>query len=350
MRSLTRFVSLLVPVSIFANPMLGYAAISEQTPQLAPLATVIGAFPAPPMGGGRGIVELLQLHNRNVEHTSFGKPGSPSGNSFYVAFNNDDNTIYIPTAAGRTYVVDKTTKKTVNSFKTIESGRVARLTPDENTLLVLSAKQLAAYNARNGKQVFKLPVGGNAMAVNPDGSSVYVGGNMDKRISEVQLPAGRIARTFAVAGSGDLAWADGKLFSANMQTGIMSVLNPNTGKVTRIKTPEVDPHFNYHSIGSAKAGFMQLAVAADKHEVYAAGFSGHILKFSSTKDTYLGEVPVKVNPMGNDKLSGLAVLADGKLALATVENLKETVEVNMQSGKIIHVFPKVASNRWIVTL
>jgi outer membrane protein assembly factor BamB len=350
MRSLTRFVSWLVTVSIFATPMLGYAAMNEQMPRLAPLTTVIGAFPAPPMGGGRGIVELLQLHNSRVKHTSFGKPGSPSGNSFYVAFDKAQNAIYIPTVAGRTYVVDKATKKTVNSFKTIKSGRVARLTPDENTLLVLSAKQLAAYNTHNGKQVFMLPVGGNAMALNPDGSSVYVGGNMDKQISEVQLPAGRIARTFPVAGSGDIAWADGKLFSANMKTGVMSVLNPNTGKITRIKTPEVDPLFNYHSIASAKAGFMQLAVAAHKHEVYAAGFSGHILKFSSTKDTYLGEVPVKVKPAVHDKLSGLAVLADGKLAVTTVENLKETVEVNMQSGKIIHVFPKVASNRWIIAL
>jgi hypothetical protein len=334
----------------FASQSIGYAAVEFQPEKLQPLTAALGATPAPPKGNGRGILEVVQLYNNAVKQATFGKPGSPSGNSFYVAYNNEQNTVYIPTAAGQTYVVDRIANKTINHFATIKGGRVARLTPDKSILLVLSGKQLAGYYTLTSKQVFKTPIGGNAMVIDPNGSYVYVGGNMDKQITEVQLPTGKISHTFHVAGSGDLAWADSKIFSADMKTGIMSVLNPTTGKVARIKTPEMDPNFSYHAIGAAHAGFMQIAAVPDKHEVYAAGFSGHILKFSSIDGSYLGEVSVKANSKGPDKLSGLAVLENGNVALTTVENLRETVEVNMQTGKIVHTFPEVASNRWVIAL
>ena len=350
MRKTVYWSGFLLSVLFIANQGMGYAAADFQPDQLQPLTAAIGAIPAPPNGAGRGILEVVQLRNDKVKQVAFGKSGSSSGNSFYVAYDSEQNTVYIPTVAGITYVVDRVAGKIINHFPTIKGGRVARLTSQKSILLVLSGHQLAGYYTMTGKQVFTTPVGGNAMVVNPNGDYVYVGGNMDKQITEVQLPTGKISRTFPVAGSGDLAWADGKIFSADMKTGIMSVLDPNTGKVTKITTAEVDPNFSYHSIGSANAGFMQIVALPDKHEVYAAGFSGHILKFSSSNDSYLGEVAVKANSKGPNKLSGLTLLENGRLALTTVENLGETVEVNMQSGKIIHTFPKVASNRWVIAL
>lgn len=337
-------VSLLFIVSLG----IGCATAAVRADLFDPLTDAVGAAPSPLNGAGRGILELLRLQDNSVKQASFGTSGSPSGNSFYVAYDSEQNTVYVPTVGGKTYVIDRLAREILYSFTSIKGGRVARLTPEKSILLVLSNKQLAGYYTLTGERAFQVAVGGNAMVVNPDGCCVYVGGNMDDHITEVQLPAGKISRTYPVAGSSDLAWADGKVFSADMKTGIMSVLNPDTGKVTRIKTPEVDPHFSYHSIGAAHAGFMQICTLPDKHEVYAAGFSGHILKFSSIKDTYLGEVAVNTNSKGPHKLSGLVLLENGNLALTTIENLQETVEVDMQTGKLVHIFPKVASNRWVI--
>lgn len=92
---------------------------------------------------------------------------------------------------------------------------------------------------------------------------------------------------------------------------------------------------------------MQLAVSPHANYVYAAGFSGHILRFSSRRDAYLGQVAVSAGP-GANKLSGLAVLPGGRRGLVTVENRMEAVIVQLDSGKIWKTLPGVASNRWIV--
>ncbi|MGD8569069.1 MAG: hypothetical protein PVJ39_13355 [Gammaproteobacteria bacterium] len=338
---------LYVLLSLIAGQSI-FCTAADARVEFEPLTAAVGAFPAPPAGDGRGMLELLQLHDKTAGEASFGKPGTLSGNSFYVAYDNEQSTVYVPTLAGKTYVVDRFTQETVNSFSTIEGGRVARLTPEKDMVLVLSGKQLAGYRTHTGEQIFKTAVGGNAMVIDPSGTDVYVGGNMNKHITEISLPAGKIVHTYPIAGSGDLAWIDKKIFSANMKTGVMSVLNTESGKITRIKTPEKDPHFSYHDIGAAKAGFMQIVAVPDRHLVYAAGFSGHILKFSSSKNTYLGEVAVKVNSKGPNKLSGLVLLKNGRVALTTIENLHETVEVDMESARIIRTFPQVASNRWVV--
>lgn len=170
---------------------------------------------------------------------------------------------------------------------------------------------------------------------------------MDTRVTEIALPTGKIVGTKAIAHSGDLLIAKGKLFSADMKSGVLSVLDLASGRITRIQTSETDPNFSYRTIPAAKAGFMQLAASPTGRIIYAAGFSGHILKFSTTSDKYLGEVAIAASEHGPNKLSGLAIIDHGREALVTIENRHEAAVVNLENGVIIRMFPGITSNRWI---
>ncbi len=312
----------------------------------AAAASVIGAFPAPPMGKGPGKIALWPIDGR-PQVADFGSAGTPSGNSFYIAYDSLNRRVLVPTVAGTTYIINARTGQTESHFATIPGGRVAAISPDHHWLLVLSGKQLAEYALSSHKRRFLLPVGGNALVFDPRGHDVFVGGNMDKSLTEVHLPSGKIVQRFPVHRSGDLAWAHSQIFSADIKTGVMSILNPRTGRIIHIKTGEMDPNFNYAKIPAARAGFMQLAVSPHANYVYAAGFSGHILRFSSRRDAYLGQVAVSAGP-GANKLSGLAVLPGGRRGLVTVENRMEAVIVQLDSGKIWKTLPGVASNRWLL--
>ena len=195
---------------------------------------------------------------------------------------------------------------------------------------------------------FQVAFGGNAMVFNNDSSRLYVGGNMDDTIAEIDTSTGQILRKIPIGHSGDLAWANGIVFSANMQSGVMSAFDPAANKTYNLSTPEVDPNFAYKNIPSATAGFMQLAVSPDQKYVYAAGFSGHILRFASHNPAYLDQVSVSVDKSGANKLSGLVVLPNGLQAIATVENRNESVVVNLKNGRIVKSMPGVASNRWVL--
>lgn len=313
-----------------------------------PMSFAMGAMPAPPMGAGPGKITVLPLrHARKLYTVKFARAGTPAGNSFYIAEAGDK--AYVPSVAGYTSVINIHTRKRLERFKTIPGGRVAKLSKDQQRLFVLSGKQLAVYSATDGTKRYDVNVGGNAMVFNRDGSRIYVGGNMDNSIAEINTATGLILRHIPVGHSGDLAWANGYLFSADMKNGVMTAFNPLTDKTYTMATPEADPHFSYHMIMMAKAGFMQLAVSPDQKYVYAAGFSGHILRFSTHHPAYLGEVKISANKHGANKLSGLAVLDNGKRAISTVENRHETVIVNLNNGHIVKRLPHVASNRWIVT-
>lgn len=279
---------------------------------------------------------------------AFAPANQAASNSFYVAYDGASQDIYVPTAGGTTIIMNRHTLKPVASFASLSGARVARVTPNHQMVLELSTAALSAYSTAPGHQrLFTQPVGGNAVAISPNGQDAFIGGNSDSAVTEVSLPSGRVVRTFPVRQSGDLIWADGQVFSADIQTGVLTAIHPTTGTITPMATPEVDPTFSYQDIAHATAGFMQLAVSPHQHDVYAAGFSGHLLKFSAQHDTYLGEVAVHANPQGLNQLSGLAILPGGKTALVTVENLKETVLVRLGNGQILHVFPGVSSNRWI---
>lgn len=311
------------------------------------LPVALGAFPAPPSGPGTG--QLALWNTRWSAVSNFGKPSSTSGNSFYVAVDARQELVYIPTAGGTTQIFSLRTRKVVGQFSSLPGGRVARLVPNHRELLVLSGTQLAMYSTVAPYRIlFQDAVGGNAIALNPSGQVAYVGGNMDSSVYAVSLVNGKILHQYPVRRSGDLVWARGQVFSADIKTGVMSIIHVRTGKIMRVSTPEVDPAFQYSDIPAATAGFMQLAVSPNQHWVYAAGFSGHILKFSAFRDQYVGEVVVAVPTLGAKKLSGLAVLRGGHEALVTVENLMETALVNLTTGRVIQIVPHLASNRWVV--
>lgn len=345
--TLRRFAAGTAVVSLASSLLLGipaYAAMDNQ-----PAAHwVAGAYLAPPMGPGTGRIDAWQVGTAIARDATFGKAKTPAGNSFYVAYDRANGNIYVPSLAARTDILSADSLATQGHFATIVGGRVARITPDNRFLVVVAGKETAGYSLPDHKRVFDVKRGGNAIVFSPDGKHAYMGGNMDARLTEIDIPSGKVVRTFPVPHSGDLAWADNKIFSADMKTGVMSVLYPDSGKVVHIRTPEVDARFNYKTIPKAKAGFMQLAVDAAHHKVYAAGFSGHILSFASDDPRYLGEVAVRVNGAGKpNKLSGLVVVDGGREALTTVENLKMSVIVRLSDGKIVRRLPGTASNRWI---
>jgi DNA-binding beta-propeller fold protein YncE len=323
------------------------AAVANANTMTDLTPSMVGAFPSHPKGAGPGKLNMLYLPSDSVHVAKFGKAGTATGNSFYAAVDFRNYRVYVPSVGSTTYVIDLATGKLLSHFKSIPGGRVARISPDRSTVFILSGKALAAYSIKDDALRYKIPVGGNAMALNLSGSELYVGGNMDKVITEIDVSNGHVKRHISIGHSGDIAWANGKLFSADMRNGIMSVYDPKTGHIDHLKTNEVDHHFSYKKIPAAKAGFMQMAVSADQMTVYVAGFSGHILRFSTTKPAYLGEIKVS-GKAGPNKLSGLAVLSDSDdEAIATIENRHESVIVNLRNGYVLKRLPKVASNRWV---
>ncbi len=310
-------------------------------------ARVVGAMPAPPNKPGPGVVFAWDKKTGKMARADFGKAASLSGNSFRVALSPDDNRIYVPTPVGMTYILNTQTMQQTGAFKSLPGGRVAALAPGEKLLIVLSGKGLAGYRTTTNQQVYSLDVGGNAIAFTPDGTRAFVGGNMSNKVTEVDLATGVALRSFDIARSGDLAFVDGRLFSADMKTGVLSVLDPELGKITRIKTPEVDPGVSYKAIAKAKAGFMEMAADPAAHRLYVAGFSGNILRFDTQKPAYLGQIAVNAVKGKPNKLSGIALVDQGKQALVTVENQDMTVLVRLSDGKIVKQMPGIASNRWI---
>lgn len=328
---------LLVAIACVAAPM-AYAGAS-------PL--VLGASANPPKGPGPGKVFLVNPASRSTRIASFAKAGTLEGNSFYAGYDAATETVFVPSPVGRVTMLNASTGKRIGAFPSIRGARVARVLPRDHILIVLSAKTLAAYSLSSHRPVFTIATGGNALATNQAETELYVGGNMDRQITVVSLPSGQIMKSYPVAHSGDLVMADGKLFSADMKSGVMSVVDLATAKITQIKTSEVDPNFSYAAIPHATAGFMQLATSPHGHTVYAAGFSGHILKFSAKNQKYISKVSVRP-AKGMNQLSGLAIVDHGTEALVTVENRHEAALVNLRAGKIIHIFKGVASNRWVV--
>ena len=308
---------------------------------------VAGAFLAPPAGPGSGRLVAWRSGTALTKAVRFAPPKTLQGNSFFVAYDALRHSIYVPTLAGRTYIVGSRTFTPEGSFASIKGARVAAVSPDHRELLVLSPRQTAAYSIAGHERLYVLPFGGNAIAFDAGTNRAFIGGNPNNRITEIDVASGKTLRQLPVGHSGDMIWANGKLFSADMKTGVMTVFDPATNRITRIRTPEVDAHFTYQHIPQATAGFMQLAADPAHHRVYATGFSGHILVFSSrTRPRYLKEVAVRANPHV-DKLSGLAVIDHGRDALVTVENLKTTVVVRLSDGAIQRTLTGIASNRWV---
>lgn len=308
----------------------------------------IGAYSSPPKGPGPGELVAWKMDTRQTCMIAFGVPHTLSGNSFYIAYDKATQRVYVPTLKGDTQVLNARTFASLGHFSSPSDARVARVSPHHKMLIVMSARKTVAYALPRHTELYKLDHDGNAVVFSPNGRHAYIGGNMNKNLIEISTRTGKVERTFPISNTGDLAYADGKVFSVDMKSGVMSVLYPRTGKILHIQTPEIDPNFSYRHIPQATAGFMQISVDPARHRLYVAGFSGHILKFSTANPAYLGEVRVSAAPKGEpNKLSGLAILKGGREALTTVENLKTAVVVQLSDGKIIQRMPGIASNRWI---
>ena len=325
-------------------PILGFF-VATAGAQAATNPDFVGAAASPPMGPGPGKLFAVDAAPASDRAGAFAKAGTPAGNSFFAAIDAATHTAFIPSPAGRVALVNTGTLRVTGGFATIPGARVARVLPGPRLLAVLSAKEIAFYRLSGHALVFGLPVGGNALAASADGKTVYVGGNMDSSVTAIDLAARSPVASWPVAHSGDLIRAGTHLFSADMRTGVMSVIDLADNSIVRLKTPEVDPRFSYRKIPAATAGFMQLARSPDGATVYAAGFSGNILKFDAAKPAYLGETRVAAGT-GPEKLSGLAVAASGNEALVTIENRDESAIVSLATGKVLRVFPGVSANRW----
>ena len=308
---------------------------------------VLGTAPNPPMGPGPGKLFMVNPGAMTARAASFATAGTVQGNSFFAGYDRATGTVFVPSPAGRVFMLSGTDLRPSGSFPVIGGARLAKALVGRKLLIVLSGKDVAAYKLGSHRPAFTLPVGGNALAVARRSGRLYVGGNADRAITAIDLASGRIVGTYPVARSGDLVLAHGHLFSADILSGVMSVVDLRTGHVTRLKTPEVDPHFSYRAIPAATAGFMQLAKSPAGNFVYAAGFSGHVLKFSAASPRYLGEVAVGA-AKGPEKLSGLAVVDHGREAVVTIENHDQTALIRLATGKVLHLFSGVASNRWVV--
>ena len=334
-----------IAVSVLAA-QAGFASATT-APEHREAMQVIGADTAPPVGPGPGKMLVWKPGSSMARAVQFGKADSASGNSFYVAFDQAAQRVFIPTGAGMTYVLNAEDMQPEGAFSSPLHSRVARVSPDGKYLMVMSAKKTVVYTLPEQRQIFSLPQGGNAGVFSQNGKRAFIGGNMRKDIVAIDLKTGKVVKTYKVGHSGDLALADGKVFSADMQNGVMSAIDPVTGDVTQMKTPEVDPEFSYKNIMSAKAGFMQMATDPARHRLYVAGFSGHILRFSTDVPKYLGQVAVTAQPKMANKLSGLTLVDHGKEALTSVENQRLSVLVDLEDGHIVERLPKTSANRWI---
>ncbi|AOU97971.1 hypothetical protein BI364_08335 [Acidihalobacter yilgarnensis] len=308
----------------------------------------MGAFSSPPKGPGAGKLVAWKVGTNQTCTIAFGKPHTLSGNSFYIAYDEATQQLFVPSLAGQIFIFNARTFFKVGRLVSPQGSRVARVSPNDKVLFVLSLTKTAAYALPSHRLLYEREFGGNAIAFDPNGRFAYIGGNMNRSLIEIETENGKVVHVYPISHSGDIAYADGKIFSANMRTGIMSVLYTHSGKIVNIPTPEVDPHFSYRHIPQATAGFMQLAVDPARHRLYAAGFSGHILKFSTSQPAYLGRIKVAATSNGgSNKLSGISVLDGGGEALVTVENIKTAVVVNLSNGHFIRRLPGIASNRWL---
>lgn len=312
-----------------------------------PLVAVAGSEPSnsPSQAGS---VAYWVVGRGLAVHIPYGSSAG-SGASFRVAWDPGRALLYAPTPAGSTYVVDPAARNATGAFPTIHGGRVAAFDLDNDLVLVLSNDSVAGYHAANHQRLFADAVGGNALVVDRGNDRAFVGGNADSVVTQVELSAGDVARTFPVARSGDLVMADGRLFSADMETGVVSSFDPDSGSITRTSTDEVDPNFKYDAIKQANAGFMQLAVSADGDTVYAAGFSGRILAFDAATGARTRTIRLEGAAQGDPrpKLSGLVILPDGR-AFTTAEDRGATFLVDLSSGDIVRRMDSVASNRWVL--
>lgn len=300
---------------------------------------LIGAAASPAMGTGNGNVWFYDVSSGKQNKISL----STGANAFKMALDRD--LAYIPTLQGKTYIINIRNQQVVGQFASIVGARIANLARAENLLILTGSHGVDAYSLSTHQLIWSVNAPGNALAV--VGNEAYLSSNMTATTTRIDLTTGQILGTLPIGHIEDSVYDTNQhtLWLANWYTGTMTVVDTQTQAISAvIQTPEGDPTLTMSNIMASPAAFMQLAVGPTGQHVYAAGFSGHILVFSATKNNLSHEITV------HGKLSGLAMSTTGNVAYTTVESAKETDAISLATGKVLWTQKGMLSNRWAVIM
>ena len=326
------------------SSMSGSSSTTSMKSMVQASDLLFGPAASPPMGPGNGQVNLLDSRKASV----MAIPLAQGANAFKSAV--DGHVAYVPTLQGTTYVVNLLSRKVITTFSTPKGARIADIAKRNHLLLITAPTSVTAYALPSRKLVWTANVGGNTLAV--AGRYAYVSGNALKTTQIVDLATGKVTGSIPVGMIEDSVY-DAKrhtLWLADFTNGDMTIVNTKDNKVERVIQEKEGGGFsmadmsNKKAMMMAKGGFMQLAVGPQGKHVYAASFSGNIMVYDATNNTFKGDISTL--PMA--KLSGIAIDPSGRYAYTTVENQMETIAVSLKTDKVVATYPKVESNRWSV--
>lgn len=300
---------------------------------------LIGAAASPPNGVGNG-----QLLIDSIGTASLLKiPLSTGANAFQVAI--DKNIVYVPSLQGTTYVVSLISHKVIKQFASPKGGRIATIDPANNLLLVTGSQNVTAYSLANLHQLWQTNQGGNALSV--AGSSAYLSNNLTNDTLVIDLANGHIVSSIPVGHIEDSVYDNEyhTLWFANWSTGDMTIVNAKTNAILKVIQEKGGGGFTMANMMNSSGGFMQITVGPTGQHVYAASFSGNILVYNATTNTFDKNIAVNL-PMA--KLSGIAIDPSDQYAYTTVESHRETVSISLKTDHIVSIAPDLLSNRWVV--
>jgi len=271
-----------------------------------------------------------------------------AANAFRIGI--DGNTAYVPTLQGKTYVVDLRAHQVVSSFSTPQGSRIANISTANHMLIITGANSVTAYSLPSLNQVWQVNTGGNALSIAEN--SAYLSSNGSKTNSIIDLKSGKITETLPVGMIEDSVYnrQQRTLWLANWGNGDMTIVNTMGNNVVKVIQEAEGGAFSMQDMGSinnmvkASRGFMQLAVGPNGKHVYAASFSGNIMVYDATNNSFAKDIHTV--PMA--KLSGIAIDAFGRYAYTTVENKQETIAVSLKTRNVVSTYPQGDSHRWSV--
>lgn len=305
----------------------------------APNDVLLGAAASPPMGSGNGTLLVDRVASGKVSQI----PLISGANAFQVAV--DGSLVYVPTLQGVTYVVSLKTNSVLHSIPTPAGARIAVLATANDLLLIAGPKSVTAYALPSLRQVWQTASGGNALSV--VGTKAYLSSPAASATTVIDLKSGQAVATIPVGHIEDSVYDPQMhtLWLADWTTGDMTILNTLDNKVLAVVREQEGGGFSMSNMMGSSGGFMQLAVGPTGQHVYAASFSGNIMVYSATSNSFEKDISTNI-PMA--KLSGIAIDASGHYAYVTVESKKETVAVSLKTDKVVATEAGLMSNRWFV--
>ncbi len=304
-----------------------------------PSDVLVGAAASPQMGSGNG---MLIVDSVGMKKT-WKIPLTSGANAFSAAI--DGNAVYVPTLQGTTYVVSLKTHQVVSQFASPTGDRTAVIAQSAHLLLLVGASNVTAYSLPSFKEAWQANIGGNALAV--VGQQAYLSSNASSTTALLNLATGHVDATIPVGHIEDSVYDPQRhtLWLANWTNGDMTVVNTLDNQIVAEIQRKEGGGFSPTNMMTSSGGFMQLAVGPSGRHVYAASFSGNIMEYNASNNTFARDIPVNI-PMA--KLSGLAIDPSGQYAYTTVESHQETVSVSLKTGRVVSTVPHLMSNRWSV--